>query len=106
MQLGDTVAWKARHFGIPFRMTSRISEFERPTRFVDEQVSGPFAQWHHEHRVEPAPDGTLMLDIVDYRSPLGPIGAAVDRIKLERYMLELLRTRNDFLRQVAERATP
>jgi hypothetical protein len=40
MKLGDTVTWQARHFGIPFRMTSAITEYEHPGRFVDEQLRG------------------------------------------------------------------
>ena len=104
MQLGDDVTWKAWHFGIPFRMTSKITEYERPTWFVDEQTRGPFASWRHEHRFEGRHGGTLMTDTVDYRSPLGPIGSVVDRIRLERYMVELLQRRNEFLRQAAEAA--
>jgi len=42
MKLGDTVTWRARHFGIAFRMTSAITYYERPIRFVDEQQRGPF----------------------------------------------------------------
>lgn len=45
MKLGDSVTRQARHFGIPFTMTSRITELTAPTRFVDEQVSGPFRRW-------------------------------------------------------------
>jgi hypothetical protein len=41
MRQGDTVTWRARHFGLPFHLTSRISEYSEPTRFVDEQVKGP-----------------------------------------------------------------
>ena len=33
MRLGDTVTWRARHFGIAFRMTSMITEYEYPNRF-------------------------------------------------------------------------
>jgi putative xylitol transport system substrate-binding protein len=40
--LGETVTWRARHFGIWFTMTSKITELEKPTRFVDQQVRGPF----------------------------------------------------------------
>jgi hypothetical protein len=29
--LGETVTWRARHFGIPFTMTSKVTEWERPT---------------------------------------------------------------------------
>jgi ligand-binding SRPBCC domain-containing protein len=105
MRLGDTVTWRARHYGIPFTMTSKIIELERPLRFVDEQVRGPFSRWHHEHRFSPTEHGTLMLDIVDYRSPLGPLGVAVDRLTLERHMTRLLRIRNAFLRELAERSS-
>ena len=104
MMLGDDVTWKAWHFGIPFRMTSAITEYERPSRFVDEQTRGPFSIWRHEHRFEPNHGGTRMVDVVDYRSPMGPIGSLVDRIRLERYMAELLRRRNEFLRVQAEEA--
>ena len=102
MVLGDDVTWRAWHFGIPFRMTSAITEYERPARFVDEQTRGPFSSWRHEHRFEPDGDGTRMVDVVDYRSPMGPIGSLVDRIRLERYMVDLLRRRNEFLRVRAE----
>lgn len=35
---GEQVTWRARHFGVRFRMTSRITAYERPSRFVDEQL--------------------------------------------------------------------
>ncbi|MEN9710129.1 MAG: hypothetical protein RL441_121 [Actinomycetota bacterium] len=97
MSLGDTVTWRARHFGIPFTMTSTISEYESPSRFVDEQVSGPFRRWWHEHRFEVADGGTLMVDVAEYSSPLGPIGRLVDALFLERYMTRLLKQRNAWL---------
>src|SRR5918995_5310426 len=36
--LGETVTWRAIHFRIPFTMTSRVTELERPHCFIDEQV--------------------------------------------------------------------
>ncbi len=30
-------------------MTSRITDFDAPWRFVDEMVRGPFARFRHEH---------------------------------------------------------
>lgn len=102
MTLGDTVTWQARHFGVPFRMTSKITEHEPPTRFVDEQTSGPFAHWWHEHRFEHSDGRTLMTDVVRYRSPAGPLGRLVDRIALERYMSRLLAKRNAWLKQQLE----
>ena len=97
MTLGDTVTWRARHFGIPFTMTSRISEYEAPTRFVDEQVSGPFARWWHEHTFEEQGDLTVMTDDVVFASPLGYLGRLVDKAVLTSYMTRLLKRRNAWL---------
>lgn len=39
--LGQQVTWRA-HLGVPFSMTSKITEHERPCRFVDQQTTGAF----------------------------------------------------------------
>lgn len=102
--LGQSVTWKAKHFGIPFRMTSKITEMTAPDRFVDEQIRGPFRRFHHEHRFETVTSGTLMFDVIDFASPVGPIGRLIDRLGLERYMTKLIRERNRYLREEAESA--
>lgn len=94
---GDTVTWRARHFGVPFRMTSRITAHDAPRRFVDEQVAGPFRRWWHEHRFEAVPGGTRMTDTVEFTAPAGPLGRWVERLVLTRYMTRLLGARNDWL---------
>ncbi len=99
---GEEVTWRAWHVGVPFRMTSRIAEYDRPRIFVDQQVRGPFGEWRHEHRFEEADGHTVMRDVVDFRSPLGPLGALVDRLVLRRYMTRVLETRNAVLREAAE----
>lgn len=98
MSLGDSVTWRARHFGIPFMMTSRITEYQRPERFVDEQVSGPFKAWRHEHVFTQTSNGTLMTDIVTFSSPAGALGNLVNRALLTSYMTRLLQERNEWLR--------
>ncbi|MBM9459583.1 SRPBCC family protein [Nocardioides sp. zg-536] len=102
MGLGDEVTWRARHFGIPFTMTSRITAYDAAHRFVDEQVRGPFGRWWHEHRFTEAPGGTEVVDLVEFSSPLGPLGRAVDVLVLTRYIARLLEQRNRWL--VAELA--
>jgi ligand-binding SRPBCC domain-containing protein len=94
---GDFVTWQARHFGVPFRMTSQITEYDAPIRFVDEQTSGPFERWWHEHRFEETDGTTTMTDIVEFTSPLGPLGKLVDTLILARYMTRLLTRRNRWL---------
>lgn len=97
MRAGETVTWRARHFGIPWRMTSRITDHEAPHRFVDEQVSGPFARWWHEHRFEATSEGTRMIDTVEFAAPFGLLGRLAERLFLERYMTRLLQRRNAWL---------
>jgi len=99
---GDRVTWRARHFGVPLRLTVAVSELDRPRRFVDEQVSGPFARLRHEHRFEAVADGTRLRDRFDFASPVGPVGTAVDAVVLRGYMRRLVRSRLDHLAHVAE----
>ena len=103
MKLGDTVSWRARHFGIVLEMTSVITEYQHPSRFVDEQLHGPFRRWWHEHTFAAAANGeTVMTDVVQYQSPLGPLGCLADRLVLDRYMPHLLRQRSTWLKATLE----
>ena len=102
-EAGDTVTWRARHFGRWWSLTSRITSVERPDRFVDVQAGGPFAWFRHEHRFERTGAGTRMRDRWEHRSPFGPVGRVFDALVLGRYMREQLRVRNEALRAEAER---
>ncbi|MGH3405638.1 MAG: SRPBCC family protein [Streptosporangiaceae bacterium] len=103
MKLGDTVTWRARHFGIAFRMTSAITGYEYPGRFVDEQQCGPFRRWWHEHTFTAVADSkTQMIDVVEFQAPLGPLGSIADRLVLDHYVPRLLRQRNTWLKTTLE----
>lgn len=55
---------------------ARIAEVTPGRGFRDEQVSGPFAHWVHNHRFLPQPDGACVLeDEIEYALPMGPLGA-------------------------------
>ena len=51
IEQGETVTWRARHFGLWWTMTSRITEVQPPTTFADRQEGGPFAWFRHRHTV-------------------------------------------------------
>ncbi len=106
MRIGEHVTWSARHFGIRWRMTSKIVEYERPHTFVDEMQRGPFGRWRHQHILERTSYGTRMIDHVSFASPFGPLGRVVDALVLERYMTRLLREHNEHVRAVAEGIAP
>jgi ligand-binding SRPBCC domain-containing protein len=102
MKLGEHVTWSARHFGVCWRMTSKIVVYQRPHTFVDEMQRGPFGRWRHQHIFEKTGYGTRMIDHVAFASPFGRLGRLVDALVLERYMARLLRQHNAHLRAVAE----
>jgi ligand-binding SRPBCC domain-containing protein len=105
MKLGDTVTWEAVHFGIKQHLTSQITAYERPSRFVDEMVQGTFREMIHLHVFVPQPPGTLMVDLFTFRAPLGLLGRVAETLVLTRYMKGLLLTRNRYLKRVAEANT-
>lgn len=102
MQLGDEVTWEARHLLCQRRLTSRITEYDPPHRFVDEMVAGDFERFRHEHVFAASPEGTLMTDRFDFTSPYGILGRLADAILLRSYMRKLLATRNAHLKRAAE----
>lgn len=57
-------------------MTSSISDWEPPRRFVDRQLRGPYRLWIHEHSFHERPEGTEVRDRVDYTLPLRGLGVA------------------------------
>jgi ligand-binding SRPBCC domain-containing protein len=100
---GDEVTFSARHLGRTWRLTSRVTEFDRPRRFVDEQVRGPFRRMRHEHLFEQSdPGSTCMTDRMTFEAPLGPLGAMVARWILVPYLGKLLVQRGRYIRQLAE----
>lgn len=95
---GEEVSWQARHFGLQWRMTSRITEFDPPHRFVDEMVRGPFAAFRHEHHFDPSGTGTRMTDVISFRMALGPPA----NLPVGLYLRRLVRIRNGAIRKKAE----
>ncbi|MBL4848940.1 MAG: SRPBCC family protein [Planctomycetes bacterium] len=103
--LEQEVTFEARHFGFRLRHTSRIVEFEPPHRFVDSMVRGVFASFVHEHRFEATPRGTLMVDVLEYSAPLGPLGRLAEWLFLNRYLFRLLRDKAQGLKLAVEEST-
>ncbi|ROP48105.1 MULTISPECIES: SRPBCC family protein [unclassified Rathayibacter] len=95
--LGEEVTWQARHFGVRLRLTSRITAFDAPHSFTDEQTRGPFRSFRHEHRFEPDGSGSVMTDRLTFRAPFGVLGRVAERLVLARHLRRLLEERGAFL---------
>ena len=70
MRVGTLIDYSIHLYGIPLRWRSKITVWEPPFRFVDEQLRGPYKKWVHEHKFQRRDEATLISDIVDYFPPL------------------------------------
>ena len=101
--MGEEVTWRARHFGVMHEHCARISVFDPPAHFRDSMVSGRFRRFEHDHFfAESEPGVTLMRDVIDFASPLGPLGAIVDALVMKAYLRKLIATRNVVIKHAAE----
>jgi len=105
LDLGDVVTFEAVHFGIRQRLTSRIVEFDRPRRFVDEMVQGAFASLRHVHEFVVDGSAVVMRDTLTWRSPLGVLGVVADKLFVEGHMRAFLVKKQSELKEFAERTT-
>lgn len=100
--MNETVTWQATHFFIRQKFTSKITAYNRPFHFRDEQQKGPFRSFAHDHYFSETDAGTLMKDVLRFQSPAGLLGKLVDRLILTRYLKRFLTARNDMIRHFAE----
>lgn len=101
--LGESVTFEARHLGVTQRLTTRITAFDRPCHFRDEMTRGAFARFIHDHHFDAKGAGTTIRDVIDFASPLGPVGWVFDQVYLGRYMRRLLTHRAEAIKAEAER---
>jgi ligand-binding SRPBCC domain-containing protein len=86
MRVGTLIQYRLRLHGLAINWLTSIQEWDPPHRFVDVQVRGPYALWHHTHTFAPAPggEGTLMRDTVRYAIGFGPLGSLAARAFVHR----------------------
>ncbi|HRN79761.1 MAG TPA: SRPBCC family protein [Ferruginibacter sp.] len=72
--------------GIPLNWMTEITHVKEMEYFVDEQRSGPYKLWHHQHKIEPIEGGVLMTDIVTYAPPLGMLGQLANTLFIRRQL--------------------
>ncbi len=73
---GVLLDYRLRAMGLPMRWRSKITAFNPPHSFSDEQVKGPYALWQHQHEFFAVDGGTLTRETVKYVLPFGALGTA------------------------------
>ncbi|MGZ7072855.1 MAG: SRPBCC family protein [Candidatus Angelobacter sp.] len=99
---GQQVEWRARHFGLWFNMTVAVTEMNRPLNFRDAMLKGPFRYFRHDHTFTQQGQSTLMVDRVEFASPVPELGSLADFVILWHHLKHFLKVRNLALKTAAE----
>ena len=74
MGQGTLIDYKIKLSGVPFSWRTRITHWDPPYAFADQQLKGPYAIWFHTHTFSDEGGRTRMDDEVLYKLPLWPLG--------------------------------
>ena len=86
--------------GIKTKWVSEITHIEEKEYFVDEQMYGPYALWHHKHFIKEIEGGVLLEDIIDYKVPLGILGQIVHPFLVQPKLEEIFKYRQEKLTEL------
>lgn len=79
LESGSRVVLRTSIAGLPVRWVAEHTDYEPPNLFCDKQISGPFAQWNHQHSFHEkeesgSPLQSHLTDQIDYKVPFGLVG--------------------------------
>jgi ligand-binding SRPBCC domain-containing protein len=101
MYAGEMIGYKVSPLsGIKMNWLTEITHVEKGVYFIDEQRIGPYALWHHQHRITPIEGGTLMHDIVTYKPPFGFVGAIANSLLIARKLKQIFEFRRIKLEEI------
>ena len=101
MYAGALIAYQLNLFGLPCRWKTLIEEWTPEERFVDAQLDGPYALWHHTHTFEVIDaNHTRVRDRVLYRLPFGIIGRIVHALFVRRMIEKIFAYRSAMTAQL------
>ena len=66
MEENAEFVYTIKFHNIPMFWKTKITKYEPPLIFVDEQVKGPYKKWIHTHTFKEKGDKTILYDKVEY----------------------------------------
>lgn len=106
MQEGTVIEYSIKVMGIRARWKSRISVYDPPCAFADEQLEGPYTFWHHTHRFIEVDGGTLLADEIRYSMPFGILGQIVHSLIVRKQLQRIFNCRARAIEQMFGYAEP
>jgi len=101
MYAGQIIQYKVSPFlGIKLPWVTEITMVKEQSYFVDIQLFGPYALWHHKHFFEPTENGVKMTDLVHYALPFGFIGRIVNALVVKNKLKEIFEYREQKVNEI------
>ena len=101
MYAGQVIQYSVTPFpGFKTKWVSEITQYKDKTYFVDLQLYGPYAFWHHKHFVHEIEGGVEMEDIIDYRVPFGILGRLLHPVLVKPKLEGIFNYRKKQLKQL------
>lgn len=101
MYAGQVIQYSVRPIpGFKTQWVSEITQYKDKTYFVDLQLYGPYAFWHHKHFVHKIEGGVEMEDIIDYKVPFGILGRLLHPVLVKPKLEGIFNYRKEQLEQL------
>ena len=101
MYPGMIIKYKVKPLlGIAMNWVTEITHVVEQEYFVDEQRVGPYAMWHHEHKLKKIDGGVLMEDLITYRPPLGYLGNIANSLIIKRQLKGIFEYRKKAVEEI------
>ena len=82
-ELGSRLDFRVRALGVIREASHKITQFENPNSFTEQQVKGPLQHWTHRHLVESIGDNqTRVIDRIDFLPPKGVAGLVMNKHRI------------------------
>jgi ligand-binding SRPBCC domain-containing protein len=99
IELNSNLDYTIRWMGLPIKWRTKIIDWSPPRQFIDLQVRGPYALWHHLHRFEPAKSGGVICwDRVVYQLPIFGVRRVVHPL-VKNQLMQIFRFRREAIRK-------
>jgi ligand-binding SRPBCC domain-containing protein len=100
MRSGALIDYNIRWLGLPMKWRTRITGYQPPLFFVDEQVRGPYKLWRHRHDFDEVDGVSTISDRVEYELPMGVIGRAAHSVIVGRQLMGIFAYRQRAIARV------
>ena len=92
---GKIISYKIKPFKlVTLNWITEISQVKEGSYFIDNQISGPYKMWHHEHHFKSNNDGTTeIIDKVNYKVPFYILGRLIHKIFIKRKLFNIFNFR-------------